>query len=409
MKKSFYQEVRQIALPITLQCIFQSSLSFIDQLMVGQLGSTCLAGTGVGVMLLFMLPSYFCPSIITRIYSEDQGTIQAASEYLQIIAAGFPAVLLTSMFSALLRSMKQTKLPFIASAISILVNLLNNYLLIFGHLGFPAMGIRGAAIATTLARYVEAAILLIAVLQWNQKEKILVTLHYTYDKKFLVMLGSVIAPILLNEFLWSLGENLYAVIYGRMSTDDMAAMTMTNCIQGLFVGAFSGISAAAGIMTGSRLGRNDNEEAYEIGRKLVRFGFFGSIILGGLIILLARFYVLLYPVNQSVRQTTVYILYAFGILLFSKVCNMILGGGILRSGGKTMITLVIDLIGTWCIGLPLGFLTAFVLKLPIYQVYFILSLEECVRLLIGIYVFRTRKWMKNVVTQKEITSECLLK
>ena len=173
-------------------------------------------------------------------------------------------------------------------------------------------------------------------------------------------------------------------------------MTLTNPIQGMFVGMFSGVSSAAVVMIGNRLGKDDYDEAYDISKFLMKVGFFGSIVIGIILAVLSVFYVNMFKVENEVKTYTVFILYVFSIMLFVKVLNMILGGGVLRSGGDTKITLIIDFIGTWLFGVPLGLICAFVFKLPIYWVYFILSLEEVVRLLISLKIFKDKKWMNNI-------------
>lgn len=149
-------------------------------------------------------------------------------------------------------------------------------------------------------------------------------------------------------------------------------------------------------MIGARLGKDEYEEAYKTSKTLMKIGFWGSILLGAVLALTAPVYVRIFKVENEVKEITVYILWAFSAVLFAKVCNMIMGGGIIRSGGRTNITLVIDLIGTWVFGVPLGLITAFVFRLPVYWVYFILSLEEVIRLVISMVVFKKRIWMKNL-------------
>ena len=203
-------------------------------------------------------------------------------------------------------------------------------------------------------------------------------------------------PILVCEFMWSLGENIYAGIYGHLGTEPCAAMTLINPIQGLMIGALCGLSQAAGVIIGKRLGSREYDEAYSESKKLMYYGFAGAIILSVVILIIKPFYVELYQVEESVKIITQQILVAYAIIAPFKVLNMILGGGIIRSGGKTKYTMGVDLIGTWVFGVPLGLLTAFVLKLSIPYVYFILSLEECVRFVISLILFKKKSWMQSL-------------
>lgn len=191
-------------------------------------------------------------------------------------------------------------------------------------------------------------------------------------------------------------ENVYAGIYGHIGTESSAAMTLINPIQGLMIGALCGLSQAAGVIIGKKLGSKDYDEAYISSKKLILYGFVGSIILSSIILLTRHFYVEIYQVEANVKQLTTQILIAYALIAPFKVANMILGGGIIRSGGKTQYVMIIDFIGTWGFGVPLGLLAAFVFNLSIPYVYFILSLEECIRFGISVVIFRRKKWMQSL-------------
>ena len=206
----------------------------------------------------------------------------------------------------------------------------------------------------------------------------------------------ILAPILVCEFMWSLGENVYAAIYGNIGTDACAAMTMTGPIQGLMIGALSGLAQAAGILIGKSLGNEEYDKAYKDSKRLMWYGLAGSLVLSVALVLLGKFYVRIYNVEPQVRTMAYQLLVVFAIVSPVKVQNMILGGGIIRSGGKTQYVMWVDLIGTWIFGVPLGLLSAFVFDLPITYVYFIFSMEEVVRLLISVVIFRKKRWMRTL-------------
>lgn len=442
-KNNFHKEMLHIALPITFQSLFQASLSVIDQIMVGQLGRVSIAGVGIGgkfsslftvtvsavataagilisqyngkkdkkgihdsfisnfyiailITCIFTLSSIVASKQIMGLYSKDSQTIQEAANYLVFIAIGFVPMTITLMFSTLLRSVGYAKYPMYASVASVFLNTGLNYVMIFGKLGCPKMGLMGAALATTIARLIEMVYILILFLKIKKRKGFSISLRVNLTEDFKKKLLLIIGPLLACEFIWSLGENIYATIYGRMGTDECAAMTLTYPIQTLLIGAFTGLSAAAGIMVGKRLGRDSYDEAYETAKVITRYGFMGTAVLGVILAWGAKYYVHLFNVSDDIRLSTIYILYAFAIIMSVKVQNMILAGGVLRSGGNTMYTLIMDLIGTWGVGIPLGMIAAYVMKLPIYSVYFILSMEECLRLMIARFIFRRKKWMKNV-------------
>lgn len=442
-KREFYKEIRHIAVPITLQSLFQSSVSVIDQIMVGQLGSVSIAGAGIGgkfssllivtvtgiatgsgilisqyygsknekgvndsfiinlifallVGGLFSIFSILFSKQIMSIYSTDSSTINYAASYLKIVSFGFIPMTLTIIISSLLRCIGYASYPMIASIISVVLNTVLNYILIFGKLGFPALGLDGAAYATDIARIVEFIMIITFLIKTKKKNNLYLSIRINVDKGFVQKVFTILWPILMCEFLWCLGENGYAMIYGRIGTDACAAMTLTNPVQSLLIGLFSGIAAAAGIIAGKALGSSRFDDAYIMSERMVTMGVVGSVILGGVLSIFSSLYVKIFSIPEYIKQDTVYILYAFSIILFVKVSNMILGGGTLRSGGNTRIIMLIDIIGTWIFGIPMGIVAAFVFDMPIYYVYFILSLEEVVRLIIELIVFKKRLWMKNI-------------
>lgn len=210
-------------------------------------------------------------------------------------------------------------------------------------------------------------------------------------------LASVLLPLLFCEASWSLGENVYAAIYGRMGTEQSAAMTLTAPIQGLAIGALCGLSQAAGVIVGKRLGGDDYDGACRAAKRLMVYGAVGASVLCAVVLLTSGAYVEIYQVSRTVKRLTRQILFVYALAAPFKVLNMILGGGILRSGGRTAYVMGIDMLGTWGFGVPLGLLGAFVRRLPIASVYLLLSLEECIRFAISMAVFRRKRWMRRLV------------
>lgn len=442
-ENNFLKTVCNIAIPVALQCMLQSSFSMIDQIMIGQLGSVSIAAIGLagkfssifsvvvsaiavvaGIMiaqylgkqekeevdksfsvnmvasvilaLLFTVLCLFIPQTIMRIYTKEEQICNVAASYLQIIAFTFLPMAGATILSTMLRCKEKASLPLYASVVAAVINTVLNYILIFGKLGISAMGVEGAAIATVIAQianflFMFAAFILIYRKE-NQTFRFSLNLGNAGYRQYFMML----MPILITEFLWSLGENVYASIYGHMGTQACAAMTLTNPVQGLMIGALSGLSQAAGILIGKSLGKKEYDEAYRNSKKLVWYGFVGAIILSVLLVIVRYFYVDIYEVEDSVKESARAVLLAFAVISPVKVLNMILGGGIVRSGGKTKLIMWIDLTGTWIFGVPLGLLAAFVWGLSIPYVYFILSLEEVVRLAITVVVFKKKIWMQSL-------------
>ncbi|NLL80159.1 MAG: MATE family efflux transporter [Clostridiales bacterium] len=368
---------------------------------------------------LFAMVCIAFPLQIMRIYTTDHAVNVVAADYLQVIAFSYIPMAVGMLFSTLLRCREAASLPLYATMISAFVNTGLNYVLIFGRFGAPKMGAAGAAWATTISQWL-FGLVTIVLFYWHnqkQKEKIRLFLKERSDAGEEAVQGltadlgektvpertgafrqyiGMLCPILICEFLWSLGENVYAVIYGHIGTDACAAMTLTVPIQTLFIGALKGLAEAAGILIGKALGGREYDRAWKESNKLMCYGWVGALVLSAVLFLGSGLYVQIYQVEENVRDMARILLYVFAIVAPVKVQNMILGGGILRSGGKTQYVMWIDMIGTWCFGVPLGLCAAFWWNLPIPAVYFILSMEECVRLAISFVVFRRGRWMESL-------------
>lgn len=440
---SFRKSLLTIAVPVTLQSLLQSSFSVIDEIMIGQLGSESIAGIGLGgkfssiysvvlgavvaaagimiaqyigqknmeevsksfhtnlglaiiLAVIFTVASYGFAENIMPIYTKDESTRILSVEYLKIYSIAFLPMAVSTMMTVILRCIEKAVFPLVASIISVLLNTGLNYLLIFGKFGFPNMGVEGAAFASVVSQIVSCAATIIFFVIQLKKYQIKIIVSRKITGQDIRLYVGILGPILICEFLWTLGENVYSGIYGNIGTKALAAMTMTGPIQVLIIGVLSGLSQAAGIMVGKSLGNSNFDRAYIDAKKLMKYGVFGSLALSAVLILLGRYYVSIYNVEQSVMDISYGLLVVFAIVSPVKVQNMILGGGIIRSGGKTKYVMWIDIIGTWIFGVPLGLLSAFVLKLPVTYVYFILSMEECVRFFISLIIFKKKSWMNNI-------------
>lgn len=445
---NFLRDVCALAIPVTLQSMLQASFSIVDQIMIGQLGENSVAGVGLaakfsslysvlisaigavagimiaqylgrnnprevrrsfwtnlwlamGVGCVFALICLVAPSQIMSLYIRDTATRREAAAYLFLLSGTFLPLAGATLLSTLLRCAGQPRLPLYASLASAVLNTGANYILIFGKLGFAPMGARGAAIATVLAQWVN----FLLMLAFMPKKGVLLGTKVVDDGGLTRMnwkqYAAMLLPILICEAGWSLGENVYAVIYGHLGTDASAAMTLTNPIQGLMTGALCGLSQASAVLVGKALGNGGFDRAYHHAKRLLLYGAVASVALALAVFFARDLYVEIYRVEPAVKTLTGQILTAYALVAPFKVLNMILGGGIIRSGGKTRYVMCIDLFGTWCVGVPLGLCAAFVWKLSVPYVYFLLSLEECVRFGISLVVFHRGSWMTQLAAEQE--------
>lgn len=438
---TFLCTVCALAVPAALQSMLQASFSIVDQVMIGQLGSVSVAGVGLagkfasiytvlisaigaaagiliaqylgqedgaavrrsfwidlalgcGVAVLFMAACVLLPGQIMGLYTQDAATRQAAAEYLAVIALGFLPTAGTTLCAALFRCAEKARLPLYASIVSALMNTGLNYLLIFGKCGLPALGAVGAAWATVLSQFGGFVMMCLMLPRCGislRSSKADRKGHFAWGQY-----AAMLVPMLVCEVLWSLGENVYAIIYGHLGTQSTAAMTLINPVQGIVIGALCGLSQAAGVLIGKRLGSGEYDRAYQEAKKLIWYGAVGAVALSVAVVLTSGAYVQIYQVEPEVRHLTRQILFAYALVAPFKVLNMIIGGGILRSGGQTRLAMMIDIVGTWGFGVPMGLLAAFVLELPVPAVYFLLSLEEALRVAISAFVFRKKEWMRSL-------------
>ncbi len=434
MDFEFKKSLVKVALPITFQSLLASSFSVVDTLMLGSLGSTVVAATTLSgkfalffsviissiiscsgimlsqyigkknregekssfnitliflsiVILFFIVPSLFFPMWVMKLYTSDTTTIIEASKYLKIIAPGFFFQGLSLLLSTLLRCYERAIIPFFSSLFSALINSGLNYYFIF----IKEWGIEGAALATLISQIIGSICVFIPttkIIRGNRYKG-----QYSYYLKPFI---KILLPILFCEFFWGLGENVYASIYGHLGRESAASYGLTGPIQSLFIGSLTGLSQASGILIGKELGKKDFEKAYNNSKSVILTSLVISIALSFIIIVIRKPYISLYNVEPNVVEITYKTLLVYGLIAPVKVLNMVIGGGIIRSGGRTDLSMYVDLIGTWGFGVPLALITSRVFSLPLYWVYFFLSLEEVVRLIMVIRIFRKKKWMESL-------------
>ncbi len=442
----FMKSLCKIAIPVTLQSMLQSSFSIIDQVMVGQLGEAAIAavglcgnftliftvvlgavGTVAGILIaqfigaedeaeawrglsvslvsglaiaaLFWLAEGLLPGQILSLYTKDDAIIRAGAPYFRIISFTAIPMALNTILSAWLRCREHASIPFLASLIGVLVNTGCNYVLIFGKLGMSALGVTGAAIATLLSQLVSLFLVCLGFVYCIKKDHDTPLFSLHLKRLTMAEYAWMVCPIIVSEFLWSLGQNVESAVYGHLGTSDLAAYSLTCPIQGLVVGALSGLSAAAGVLIGKRLGSGEYAQAYRESCKIMIVGFLGAALVAVGLGAFADAYTGLYRVEANVGELGRQLLYVFALYAPFKVENMILGGGIIRSGGNTKIIMIIDIVGTWCIAIPLCLLAAYVFSWGIVGVYALLTSEEIIRLLATLLIFRKKTWMVNLAQE----------
>lgn len=443
--QSFGDEIKKIAVPITVQSVLMAGLSMTDQLMVGQLGETPIAAAGIGskVTSIVMVvlaglatgTSIYCaqhwgkgdharirqllglglmlglafasvmslliglfPQLVVSPFTTDDALLLVSGKFVQLLAIGFVPMTCTMIYSAVLRSTEQVKLPVYASAIAVALNVVLDFLLIFGHMGLPEMGLMGAALGTTLARFVEFAIILGGA-YWVRHVVAVRRLSELRGTSLRLARGFLVValPLAVNELVWVLGESAYVVVYGRMGIDSLAAMSMTFPLQGLSIGLLSGVAGAAAVLVGKRLGRDDFDGAVVFSNRVIWLGVRFAVLVGVAVAAISGLYVSVFQTSPEVQRAGQYCTFVFCGFLWVKVANMILAGAVLNSGGDTRFVLIMESLATWLVGVPVAFLAAFWLDLPVHWVCLLLSVEEIVRLAVGYRRLASRRWARNLV------------
>ncbi|MFX3633071.1 MAG: MATE family efflux transporter [Candidatus Pristimantibacillus sp.] len=450
MEKSqnFYTNMFKIAVPIAAQSLIMSVLYLTDQIMVGQLGDAAVASVGIAskiyaiiavvlaglstavsiftaqfwgnkdtksitellglgllvgclLSILFSLIVFFNPRLLLAVFTKDATLIEEGYRFIKIVAISYVPTMLTMIYSAILRSTGHVKAPMYVSLFVVVIHIGINYVLIFGHYGFPRLGLEGSAYATVIARMIECILIIGIVYRYKLPGAVGLQRLFTFSKPMARLFTITAYPIVLTELIWVLGEAAYAVIYSRMGTVEMTAMTATFPLQGLSIGLLSGLAGAAGVMIGHRLGAGEREEAFQFARRFIWMGFIISLLSGALIAIIAPYYMSIYHISDSASRLGILIIWVFAALLWVKVSNMIIAGGILQSGGDSKFVFVMESSAAWLIGVPLGLLLSFYFKQSLILVYLFLSLEEVVRFLWGLKRFKSRKWMHVLVLSSD--------
>ena len=350
----------------------------------------------LGVSLIFFLLSLVFPAFIIGIFSRDPEVIRLGGAYLGVFAWSFPFFAITYIFSLILRSTTNVRLPMFVSIGALGFNTVLTYGLIFGRLGLPGLGIQGAAVAVVISRILECSGLLLLI--YGQHLPVAATLRelFSFDFSFISTVLKPVLPVVLNEFLWSMAVTVYSVVYARMGTGSIAAINMISTIDNLTFSVLGGIGFATSIMVGNQIGAGKEEEAYRIAARSLFMGATTGLLLGGIALLGADHILALYKVSPVVLQDAETTLLVFGASLWLRATNSIMVVGVLRSGGDTRFCLIIDGFIIWLVGVPAMMIGAFVFRIPVYWVYMLTLTDEATKCVVSLPRFVSRKWIHNL-------------
>lgn len=446
-RRAFYRSVLTLILPLALQNLINVGVSAADVFMLGKVGEVALSGASLGgqvqfimnllffgltsgaailtaqywgkgeirvieqvlgfalkialiISVLFTVAALLFPAPIMHIFSAEPEVIRAGAEYLRVVAFSYVPIGLTMIYLNIMRSVERVVIATVVYFVSLLVNVLLNYVFIFGAFGFPAMGVRGAALATVCARLTE--LLIVAVYSRKNKEIRIRGENLLRTPKLLQKDFFVYAlPVAGNELCWGSGISAISAIVGHLGSAVVAAHAVTQTVRQLSMVISFGVASSAAIMIGKAIGEGREELARAYGSRFWKLslimGAFGSVVVCVAMPVAGRFMSL----SPQAREYLVMMTVVLSYFVIGQSFNTTMVVGIFRAGGDAKFGLFLDASMLWGVAILGGFITAFVLKLPVTVVYVFLLSDEVVKIPLVIRRYRSYRWVKNI-TRKEI-------
>ncbi len=448
--KELYKKVFTIGIPVSIENMIYSLMNFIDVFMVGKenvalgLGTAAVAGLGfanqvfmifivslfglnsgggilaaqyygkkdyknlkkclgititVGLLFsfLFFLMGLFIPEKIIGIFTSDPKVLKLGANYFRIIALIYPLIGLGYSFNMQLRAIGKNQYSLYSTIIGLCINLVGNYLFINGNLGFPAMGVVGAAIATVIARIVSIFYLIYII----YKNKLPMAGNFQELFKlswgFIAKALKISLPVFGHEIMWVTGVSMYVIIYGRIGTEATAAIQVVKSISNLVFTLVFGLSSGTAAIIGQEIGAGNEENAYKYGVELLKI----SLVIGTAVALfvcaICPVVLILMKVDSAIYPLARQIVFSEGILIIIKTTGTLFIVGVLRAGGDTLWTMFADLIPLWTFAIPLTYIAGLKLGLPVALVYLCSGSDELLKMPFCIQRLKSRKWINNLV------------
>jgi putative MATE family efflux protein len=445
--RDFLKTMFRIGLPVMIQNLIQTSLNMVDTVMIGQVGKEAIAAVGLAnqiffVMILlvfginsgasvfiaqfwgsrdvenikrtmgvslafsvavtgfFMLLALLAPEWMMSLLSDGHPEIvRLGSSYLRIVGWSYVFTAVSFSFAVAARSIEQAKMPTVVSGVSLVINTLLNYGLIFGKLGLPELGVRGAAIATLIARGIEFIVILTVIYKTDHvlaaKPRELVSFTKAYVMKIL----DRASPVVANETLWAIGNVLYAVAIARIGAEAIASFQVSSSLYRFYEVIFMGTASACQVMIGNRIGAGEEPLARKYASHFLKMSQTGSVLISLLIALSAGMFLRLFRLDPSLTQTATHLMYLYAAFTFFKTFNLMMIVGVLRGGGDTKYALYVEVAAVWLVGVPLAFAGAVWLKTGVVVTVAMLMSEEVLKAILTYKRYMTHKWLNNVIRE----------
>ena len=439
-KRSLRKEIVRLALPIALQQFMTALVGACDAIMLGKLSQDAMSAvslatqvtfvfnlfmfafmagenmfvaqyygkgdyTGISqvfslvtkicgcIAVVFLAGTLFFPEQLMRILTNEETLIVLGSEYLRVIGISYVFSGIAQIFLAIMKNCGAVNMSTLINGVMVILNIALNAVFIFGLSGFPKMGIKGAALATVLATVVQFLWSVGYVLCRIRAVKFSLR---SCEKKLFGRFWQKAVPLLINNLAWGIGFSMYSVIMGHMGTDAVAANGIANISKNLVVCFCLGLGNAGSIIVGNRLGADRLQEAKEAGVTLTRSAIIAGIVSGLVLIALSPFITKMVDLTPTARGYLQKMLLISSYYIAGKSVNCMTIGGIFAAGGDSKFGMLCDSVTLWCIIVPLGCICAFILKLPVMVVYFVLNLDEIIKLPVVYKHYKKYKWIKNL-------------
>lgn len=454
--RAFYKMALGVAVPIMIQNGITNFVGLLDNIMVGRVGTEQMSGIAIvnqlmlvfnlaifgaisgvgifgaqfygcknhkGVQQTFRFKLYICAAlvllgililagggeqlILLYLHGEENksallATLGYGKQYLWVMLAGLVPFGIEEIYASTLRECGETKIPMIAGVVAVVVNLFFNYILIFGQFGVPRMGVVGAALATVISRYIQAAI--VVVWTHTHAEKMPFIMGAYRELRIPSQLAGNIfkkgAPLMCNEILWSVGIATLTQCYSMRGLDAVAALNISTTISNLFSVIYMAMGSAISIIVGQLLGAGKMQEAKDTDTRLIAFSLFSCLVLGSLLILLAPLFPALYNTTDTVKALAASLLrVAAGCMPLAAFMHA--SYFTLRTGGKTIVTFLFDSVFLWCVSVPAAYMLSRFTGLPMVPLYLSCQLLDIIKCVIGFILVKKGVWINNLVGMQE--------
>lgn len=447
-KKILYKSLLALMIPITIQNLLGALVNSADVLMLGYVGQNELSAVSLANQYMFLLWGFFfgvssaevlmnaqywgkgdlravqaifgiavklsvgvtaviaalcvfLPEKLMLLYTDDRELIAIGVDYLRICGVSYLLMSFSEAYMSTLRSVEQAVKSTVISTVSLLINVGLNAVFIFGLFGVPKMGVRGVAIATVIARAIGLLICIADYMKgsiFKPDLKLLLGHHPILSRDFIKYAG----PALANDLSWTLAFSTYSIILGHLSNDMVAASSVATTLRNLMTTACYGIGSAGTVIIGKDLGINDIEKAKYDASKISRITIVFTALMGVVLLLLRGPFATLFTLTDTAYGYLDKMLIISSYYIIGQAINTFLIAGVFRAGGNTKFGFICDTITMWCVSVPIGFISAFVLKLPPMMVYFLLCLDEFWKLPVVYKYYKSYRWVNNITREDAV-------